>query len=139
MKAKIICSLLALLLLIGCKKAPQYKRYENHTISACGINDPLQNIPWLKTFCTKHLNSYSTTISIYKNNTSDVNYIVIETSTKNESDRSPSTIHTTSVYSCEGKILMLQGSEGATPVGWDTFFVENTLVAKIWEVKKIIE
>lgn len=137
MKAKVICSLFTLLLLMGCEKAPEYEIYENHTISACGINDPLQNTPWLKTYCNEHLNSYSVSISIYKNNTSDANYIVIDTSGKDEPDRSPSTIHTTSVYSCDGEILMSQGSEGAIPEGWNAFFVENTLVAKIWEVKEM--
>lgn len=94
---------------------------------------------WLKTYCAEHSKSYSTTISIYKNKTSDVNHIVIDTSTKDEPDRSPSTIHTTSIYSCEGEKILFQGSEGATPEGWSVFFAENTLAAKIWEVKEIIE
>ena len=136
-RTKISCILVTLLFLMGCKKEPHYEIHENQTISACGINDPLQNIPWLKTYCNEHLNSFSANISIYKNNTFELNHIVIETSSKDEPDRSPSTIHKTSVYSCEGELLMFQGTEGATPVGWDAFFVENTRVAKIWEVKEI--
>ena len=138
-RTKISCILFTLLLFMGCKKDPHYEIYENHTISACGITDLLQNIPWLKTYCNEHLKSVLTNISIYKNNTSDLNHIIIETSSNYEPDRSPSTIHTTSVYSCEGELLLFQGTEGATPVGWDAFFVENTRVAKIWEVKEIIE
>ena len=138
-RTKTICILFTLLFLMGCKKAPHYEIHENQTISACGINDPLQNIPWLKTYCSDHLKSVLTNISIYKNNTSDLNHIIIETSSNYEPDRSPSIIYTTSVYSCEGELLMFQGTEGATPVGWNAFFVENTRVAKIWEVKEIIE
>lgn len=139
MKTKIICSLFILLFLTGCSKEPRYELYENHNISACGISDPLLNLSWLKIYCTEHSKSYLTTISIYNNNTSNVNHIVIETSTKDESGRSPSIIHTTSIYSCEGERILFQGSEGATPEGWSAFFAENTLVAKIWEVKEIIE
>lgn len=137
MKTKIICSLFLLFFLIGCKNDPQYSRFENHNVPACGITDPLNNLPWLKAYCSEHLKSYSTTISIYKDNTSDVNNIVIVTSTKDESGKSPSTIHTTSIYSCEGERILFQGSEGATPEGWAVFFAENTLVAKIWEIKEV--
>jgi len=35
---------------VGCKK-DKYDIYENHNISACGVNDPLQNIAWLKEYC----------------------------------------------------------------------------------------
>ena len=34
----------------GCEKEPKYDIYENHNISACGIDDPLQNIEWLKEY-----------------------------------------------------------------------------------------
>lgn len=139
MKTKIICSLFLLFFLTGCKNDPQYSSFENHNVPTCGITDPLNNLPWLKAYCTEYSKSYSTTISIYKNSTSEVNYIVIETSTEDESDRSPSTIHTTSIYSCEGERILFQGSEGVTPEGWSAFFAENALVAKIWEVKEIIE
>ncbi len=137
MKSKIICSLFILLFLVGCKNDPQYSTFEYHNVPACGITDPLNNLSWLKAYCTEHSKSYSTTISIYKDNTSNVNNIVIETSTKDESGRSPFAIQTTSIYTCEGDRILFQGSEGATPEGWSVFFAENALVAKIWEVKEI--
>lgn len=35
---------------IGCEdKEPQYEIYENHEISACGVEDPLVNLEWLRT------------------------------------------------------------------------------------------
>lgn len=137
-RKEITCILFILLLFIGCKKDPLYEISINHDNSTCGISDPLQNIPWLKAYCIELLNTYSATISIYKNNSSDVNYIVIDTSSKEVPDRSPSTYHTTSIYSCAGERLMFQGTEGPTPKGWDAFFIENTFVTKIWEVKKLM-
>lgn len=137
MKTRTIIGLLLIVFtLVSCEKVAKYIRYEDHRISACGITDPLQNIVWLKTFITKNSNSYSITISIYKNNSSESNHIVIDTSTKFVPDESPSPIYTTSVYTCEGEKILFQGTEGPTPKGWDTFFAENTLVAKIWEVKE---
>jgi hypothetical protein len=124
---------------IGCKKEPTYSRFEDHSISACGIADPLLNIPWLKTYSIEHLNSYSVSISIYKNIVSDENHIFIVTSTPFVPDMSPSPIYTESVYTCDGIMILFQGSEGPIPAGWNAFFVENTLVAKIWEVKQIVE
>ena len=51
MKTKtFLLTVFALCLLIigtGCEKEPKYEIYENHEISACGINDPLNNIEWL--------------------------------------------------------------------------------------------
>jgi len=46
--------LLFILSITGCEKKaeePQYDIYENHDISACGVNDPLRNIEWLKEYC----------------------------------------------------------------------------------------
>ena len=45
------------------------RAYENHDISACGVNDPLQNIEWLSAFC-ENLNEThefkSVRIDLYK-------------------------------------------------------------------------
>ena len=136
-KKVITCILFILLFFIGCNKDPQNEISINHDNSTCGISEPLQNIPWLKAYCIELLNTYSATISIYKNNSSDVNYIVIDTYSKDEPDRSPSTFHTSSIYTCAGERLMFQSTEGPTPKGWEAFFKENTFVAKIWEVKKL--
>ena len=134
--ALIVCSLFFLFLVSGCsKKEPLYEIVVNHSIPACGITDPIRNIPWLKAYCSEHSTAYSVTISVYKSNTSEVNHIVIETSTVYIPGMSPSPIYTTSVYSCEGERLLFQGTEGSKPAGYDAFFLENTRVAKIWEVK----
>ena len=136
MKTKIICSLFLLFFLTGCRKEPQYELYENHNISACGIVDPLKNLPWLKAYCSEHYNSYSTTVSIYINNTSGVNHIVILNTSAENRDRDPSIIWRHVVYTCEGVGVLFNYTEGTVSEGWDAFFLENTLVAKIWEVKE---
>ena len=136
MKTKIICSLFLLFFLMGCKNEPQYSRFENHNVPACGIADPLNNLPWLKAYCSEHYNSYSTTVSIYKNNTSGVNHIVILNTSAENRDRDPSIIWRHLVYTCEGVGILFNYTEGTVSEGWDTFFLENTLVAKIWEVKE---
>jgi len=43
--------------------------YENHDISACGVNDPLRNIEWLKEYCNgiKEKQKFEkVSISLYK-------------------------------------------------------------------------
>jgi len=52
----------------GCDKSDKeeqkYDIYENHDISACGINDPLQNIEWLREYC-KNLRETKNFSSVY--------------------------------------------------------------------------
>jgi len=64
--------LLFILNITGCDKKteePQYDIYENHNISACEVNDPLQNIEWLEKYCAnikEKRNIESVYISLYK-------------------------------------------------------------------------
>lgn len=136
MRIKIISCLFILFLLMGCKNDPQYSRFENHNVPACGITDPLNNLPWLKAYCSEHYNSYSISISIYKNNTTGVNHIVILNTSAENRDKSPSVIWKHVVYTYEGIGVLFNYTEGTVSEGWDAFFLENTLVAKIWEVKE---
>lgn len=139
MKTKtIIYSLFALLLLLGCKSEPQYSRFENHNISACGIADPLKNLPWLKAYCVEHYNTYSTSISIYKNILTDENSIIIINVSKYVPDQSPGRTFTEEVYTCEGVRILFQSSD-YRPDEWDNFLMLNTLVAKIWSVQEIVK
>ena len=58
------------LLAVGCdKESTGYDVYENHDISVCGIDDPLQNIEWLSEYCKilKEMQNFSSTyIYLYK-------------------------------------------------------------------------
>jgi hypothetical protein len=74
MKTKtILCIFFTLLLFMGCKKEPEYEIYENHNISACGIEDPLKNIEWLTQFCNKNVKAYSVRIIVKKRPTYNSN------------------------------------------------------------------
>ena len=60
MKTKKLFLITSLLLLItgmgacGDKNVdPQFEIYENHEISACGVDDPLRNLDWLSEYCTE--------------------------------------------------------------------------------------
>jgi hypothetical protein len=56
----------------GCNKEKEpkyYDIYENHNISACGVDDPLQNIEWLREYCNgvNETQDFSSVyISLYK-------------------------------------------------------------------------
>jgi len=68
-KICIVCVMIIMLFGCGKKEEPKYDIYENHDISACGIDDPLQNIEWLKEYCTnikKTQNYLSVHIDLYK-------------------------------------------------------------------------
>ena len=41
------------------EKGPQFEIYENHDISACGVDDPLRNLDWLAEFTAKYKNPIS--------------------------------------------------------------------------------
>jgi len=136
MKTKtIIYCLFGLLLLMGCKDEPQYTRFENHTISACGIADPLNNLPWLKAYCIEYYNYYEADISIYKNDQSGDNFIVITNLTKSGSNL----FGMSTIYNCEGVQLITSRSYGTELDAYYAFFQENKLVASIWSVKEIIK
>jgi len=75
---KLIAFLAILLMLVGgffsCGEKERYDIYSLHNISACGVEDPLLNIEWLREFCnTVRLEQYAETqklssvyIDIYK-------------------------------------------------------------------------
>ena len=62
--------------------AQNYDIYKNHNISACEVNDPLQNIEWLKEYC-ENLNGRlifsSVYIYLYKVIDKDEHVVLIET------------------------------------------------------------
>ncbi len=142
MKTKKIFLMLPFLFLIigvgGCKEdEPQYEIYENHDITACGVEDPLRNIKWLMEFCNEHSQAHSVEVFLYKHKNMDDNHIIINTATEFQKDRSPAIIYTRSVYSCKGELLLFYGTEGMVPDGWNEFFENNQSTGLIWSIKAI--
>ena len=48
----------------GKEQKYEYEVYKNHDISACGVNNPLQNIEWLKEYCEGLDMQYFSSINI---------------------------------------------------------------------------
>lgn len=98
-----------LVALIGCKK--NYTIYENHDITACGVKDPLVNLPWLAEECekAKKAKNGETTISLLQDTVTKDNVFKLMYYYKNKED-----IYIIYGYNCSGKELYRSGL-GLTP------------------------
>ena len=93
-----------LVALIGCKK--NYTIYENHDITACGVKDPLVNLPWLAEECekAKKAKNGETTISLLQDTVTKDNVFKLMYYYKNKGD-----IYIIYGYNCSGKELYRSG------------------------------
>ena len=86
---------------------PKYDIFENHDVSACGINDPLQNIAWLKDYCKslKEKQDFSSVrIDLYKAIDTDEHFFKIDIA-YSEFDNSPYG-YTVDWRNCVGECLI---------------------------------
>ena len=109
---KVISTLLivcAVAVFTGCKK--NYTIYENHDITACGVKDPLVNLPWLAEECekAKKAKNGETTISLLQDTVTKDNVFKLMYYYKNKGD-----IYIIYGYNCSGKELYRSGL-GLTP------------------------
>ena len=109
---KVISTLLivfAVTVLTGCKR--NYTVYENHDITACGVKDPLVNLPWLAEECekAKKAKNGETTISLLQDTVTKDNVFKLMYYYKNKGD-----IYIIYGYNCSGKELYRSGL-GLTP------------------------
>ena len=109
---KVISTLLivcAVAVFTGCKK--NYTIYENHDITACGVKDPLVNLPWLAEECekAKKAKNGETTISLLQDTVTKDNDFKLMYYYKNKGD-----IYIIYGYNCSGKELYRSGL-GLTP------------------------
>ena len=93
----------------GCKK--NYTIYERHDITACGVKDPLVNLPWLAEECekAKKAKNGETTISLLQDTVTKDNVFKLMYYYKNKGD-----IYIIYGYNCSGKELYRSGL-GLTP------------------------
>ena len=93
----------------GCKR--NYTVYENHDITACGVKDPLVNLPWLAEECekAKKAKNGETTISLLQDTVTKDNVFQLMYYYKNKGD-----IYIIYGYNCSGKELYRSGL-GLTP------------------------
>ena len=109
---KVISTLLvvcAVTVFTGCKRG--YTVYENHDITACGVKDPLVNLPWLAEECekAKKAKNGETTISLLQDTVTKDNVFKLMYYYKNKGD-----IYIIYGYNCSGKELYRSGL-GLTP------------------------
>ena len=109
---KVISTLLivfAVTAFTGCKR--NYTVYERHDITACGVKDPLLNLPWLAEECekAKKAKNGETTISLLQDTVTKDNVFKLMYYYKNKGD-----IYIIYGYNCSGKELYRSGL-GLTP------------------------
>ena len=109
---KVISTLLvvcAVTVFTGCKR--NYTVYERHDITACGVKDPLVNLPWLAEECekAKKAKNGETTISLLQDTVTKDNVFKLMYYYKNKED-----IYIIYGYNCSGKELYRSGL-GLTP------------------------
>lgn len=156
MKALKLSSILLFLLITfgftACKdKEPEFEIYENHGISACGIEDPLVNFDWLAEYTAKdnpqtpYFSSYSFNISIqlYLNNETQENYIVIifDLIKPLPDGYEPMDEYSLKeIYSCTGERLFVDSTGRIDQEAWNDFFYsgKNTSQGVIWSRKALL-
>ena len=104
---KVISTLLivfAVTVFTGCKR--NYTVYERHDITACGVKDPLVNLPWLAEECekAKKAKNGETTISLLQDTVTKDNVFKLMYYYKNKGD-----IYIIYGYNCSGKELYRSG------------------------------
>ena len=109
---KVISTLLvvcAVTVFTGCKR--NYTVSEKHDITACGVKDPLVNLPWLAEECekAKKAKNGETTISLLQDTVTKDNVFKLMYYYKNKGD-----IYIIYGYNCSGKELYRSGL-GLTP------------------------
>ncbi len=134
MKTKrIIYLLFTMFILLSCAKEPKYEIYENHNISACGIEDPLKNIEWLTQICKNNIKAYNVDIYIYENTETKENYFVIYVLDKEHDD------YLINVFSCSNELLFHWNAGTSPSPLYTAFFSNKKEVGQIWSVREILE
>jgi len=152
-KAVLILSFLFLIIGMGsCEdKGTQYEIYENHEISACGVDDPLRNLDWLAEFTATKKEiaySYDIRIELYGNLETQEEHIVMFLSPyprKNCRPMNPFDLK--QIYTCSGDRLFVEALSSENPDeewlnrqnGWNEFFYseQNQSQGIIWYKKKV--
>lgn len=133
-----LCTLFLSLFFIGAgcekEKEPQYEIYENHEISACGVEDPLVNVEWLKTLYNniKEQKNYSS-LYIHMLKVIDKDEYIFEIAHPSIHDEHYSSI---SYFDCSGDIVFEW--EMITPPSpeFDDFQEDKEFISTIFSMVK---
>jgi hypothetical protein len=144
-KMKLLSTTLFLFMIMGMagcsekepQEEPQYEIYENHDISACGVDNPLMNIEWLRDFCIKNDKAFNTSIYIYKSKLSHDYYFQIDEFSDFEPDRDPVQMAYSKLCSCTGEVLFTELTEGPPSIGWYELRQSLEPIGLVWARKFI--
>jgi len=126
--------LLTITVMGACKdKEPQYEIYENHEISACGVEDPLRNLDWLAEINEKYRITnpksafyYDARVELYSNLETHEEYVVVFIIPKEEKLTAPAYLpNWYQIYSCSGErlfMVVIDNSEYVNGEEWNEFF-----------------
>lgn len=135
MKTKFLSVLLFLFLIMGMggceEKEPQYEIYENHDVSACGVEDPLENIEWMKKNYENSKHSFFVEVYLLEDTISGDNYFDFIYTYKDIE------WYLNSVRNCAGETVF--GWQSSTPSSpeHDAFYANKEHIALLWSVKEI--
>ncbi len=136
LKLLFIFSFFLIFLGTGCEdKEPQYEIYENHEISACGVEDPLVNLEWLKRIkdeivLNKTDIHSSFNIDLYEERETKNHVILIPYSPDKK-------IYDYPVYNCSGELTIYHAGPGGEIQGVPPAFPLHsycTFVGTLWSV-----
>jgi len=120
------------------KEEPKYDVYENHNISACGVNDPLHNIKWLKEYCgniKEKKNFLSAHIHLYSIIDKD-DYVFCISIDHSDFDDSPFR-YTAQYTNCTGDLIInVNSGVPILPDKLEEFLKDKELVTEIFHFVK---
>ena len=137
----IVSTLFVVLIMERCEKKGEnskYDVYENHDISVCGVDDPLQNIEWLKTYCDdvkKEQTASSVYIDLYKVIDTDENLFQINIS-YSDFEYSP-VLYSVYWRNCSGKLITnFQSGMPPMPGSVEDFMRDKEFVIELFHFVK---
>lgn len=120
-----------LVALIGCQR--NYTLYERHDITACGVKDPLVNLPWLAKLCKNSFNERDMSIFLLQDTITQDYFFetnrVFELYGRGKFSRGE-------YYNCEGDTVMIYNT--VTPPESETleFKKNKKIISTIWSIKQ---
>ena len=133
MKKLISLSIIVLFFgLVGCGGS-RYAIYTNHSITACDINDPLNNIEWLKIYTSGNTKSYNIILNLYKDTLTNNDLFEINYQSR---DMKFGVIN---VYDCSDSLLFHWDMGTSPSPVFNAFYANKKYISKLWSVNEIIQ
>jgi hypothetical protein len=112
---------------------PKYEIYENHEISACGVEDPLRNIEWLANYYQKYISRKDVSevyIFLYKIN--DKDEYVFETSIPSHFEH----YYSVSYRNCLGDNIFQWETINPSNPSYEDFMKDKVSVGELFHMVK---